>query len=294
MNPRRSPALECGRRTNIGLSSSSDCSLGWFRLEQNDPDSMSLVSRVIPRRGVWLWFVVLAPPLFALALWASLWWQWLLPSEDGLGVDVSLLFFCVAGTIMGLATANVGWTRTKAAMFVIAALPLAPAVVIWVISFLFLPVLLLLGYSCYRAAQRCARGDKRWRVPLVLSLCPLLVAIAASLPLIDSHKWLWPWISYRGRIIEFQARTDAAAEQLGLPVGRPLTASEIEAWSHATPLRLHLEYPIIGKVVSVSVLTPWSDQRFPSGLVWAWWGGPGRPTFGALNTRTMTILSASD
>ena len=137
-------------------------------------------------------------------------------------------------------------------------------------------------------------ATKMWRVPLALSLCPLLIAAATSLPLMNSHKWLWPWISFRGRIIEFQARSDAAAEQLGIPVGRTLTKLEIDAWSRTTPLRLRLEYPIIGKEVTVSVLNPWSDQRYPNGLVWAWWGGPGRPTFGALNTRTMTILSAGD
>jgi hypothetical protein len=254
----------------------------------------SSANQVIPRRAVALWFAVLAPSLFALALWASMWWQWLLPSEDGPGWDVSLLFFGVAGTLTGLATAKSGWTQEKIVVFSIAALLLVPAAVVWVFMFALFPVLLLLGYGCYRAARRGARGDRMWRVPLALSLCPLLIASVASLPLVDSHKWLWPWVSFRGRIIEFQTASDAAAERLGIPTGRQLTKSEIEKWSQATPLRLRLKYPIIGKVVTVSVLNPWSDQRFPNGLVWAWWGGPGRPTFGALNTRTMTILSASD
>jgi len=248
----------------------------------------------LPSRAESLWFVVLAPPLFALALWASLWWQWLVPGEDLARIDVVLCFFCVAGTLMGLVTARSGWTRTKAAMFGVAALPLSATVLLWFYLYIFLPVLLLLGYGCYRAATRCARGDRMWRVPLALSLCPLFIAAAASLPPFESQKWLWPWVSFRGRIIEFQARTDAVAAELGIPVGRPLTTSEIDAWSSATPLRLRLEYPIIGKVVTVSVLNPWDDRRFPNGLVWAWWGGPGRPAFGALNTRTMTILSASD
>jgi hypothetical protein len=71
-------------------------------------------------------------------------------------------------------------------------------------------------------------------------------------------------------------------------------SAEIEAWSLQTPLKLHLKYPIIGKEVTVSVLDPWSQKRYATGMVWAWWGGPGRPTFGPLNTRTMTILSAGD
>lgn len=246
------------------------------------------------RRVTVLWLTLLVPPLFALAVWASLWWQWMLPGEDAIGLSHSPMFFCLAGVVAGLATAKTGWTRRKAILFGLVALPLAQAAVFWAFLIVVMSIPLLLGYGFYRLARRVARGDPAWRVPLAVSLCPLLVALAFSLPPLDLHKWLWPWTSIGAQIVEFQAATDRAADSLGIPADRELTPSEIGAWSRQTPLRLRIPYPLIGKTVTVSVLNPWTNKRFPNGLVWAWWGGPGRPTFGALNTRTMTILSTGD
>ncbi len=101
-------------------------------------------------------------------------------------------------------------------------------------------------------------------------------------------------MTFRSQILEFQASTDAAADRLGFPVGRKLTAEELATWSAATPLRLKLDYPIVGTQVTVSVVAPGSDARLDHGMVWAWWGGPGRPTFGWFDVRRMMILSAGD
>jgi hypothetical protein len=101
-----------------------------------------------------------------------------------------------------------------------------------------------------------------------------LVASFFALPIADQLKWSWPWMTFRSQILEFQAGTDAAADRLGFPVGRKLTAEELATWSAATPLRLKLDYPIVGTQVTVSVVSPGSDARLEHGMVWR--GGAGR------------------
>jgi hypothetical protein len=243
----------------------------------------------LPRRATLGWYIIFGPALFALAVWRSLWWQWLLPAED-LTLDGFVWLGCTAGLVLGLVTARSGWNwRVYGALIG----TIGPALVFTVLAFP-LPILFLPGAITYWLSRRLARNDPAWRPSLAIALVPLLIASLFATPPFDSFKWLWPWAPFRGRILRFQAASDASADRLGLPVGRRLTKEELDAWSAATPLRLRLQYPVLGTQVTVSVVNPWTDQRFPDGFVWAWWGGPGRPTFGALDVRTMRILSSSD
>jgi hypothetical protein len=245
------------------------------------------------RRAAWAWYVVFGPPLFAFALWRSVWWQWVLPPEDFV-FDVWLWFACVAGILVALSIAKAGWNWRMALIAAAIVSTIWPVVVILIISPVLWLMLLAPGYLAYWLVRRLARSNPAWRLPLAIALVPLFVATLAAMPPLDSYKWLWPWVSFRAPILRFQDQSDAAADRLGLPVGRKLTKAEIDAWSAITPLRLRLRYPIVGTEVTVSAINPWTDERFQKGFVWAWWGGPGRPTFGLLNVRTMHILSASD
>ncbi len=254
---------------------------------------MTSVNGISHRQSSFRWYGVLGPALGAVAVLCLAWWQWQLPPED-LAFDTWLAFDCVAACILGLATAKTGWHWR----WMVIALPILCSVWPVVLVLMIAPVILVffVGVWClaYWIPRLAVRHDPAWRVPLALALLPLLVANLAALPPWDSYKWLWPWVSFRAPILRFQAHTDAAADRLGLPVGRPLTKQERDAWSAATPLELRLRYPILGTAVTVSVVDPWTYQRFPDGQVWAWWGGPGRPTFGLLDVRRMHILSASD
>lgn len=114
------------------------------------------------------------------------------------------------------------------------------------------------------------------------------------MPVFDQFKWIWPWSTFREPIRQLQVTSDAAAERLGIPVGRRLSDAELSAWRQAAPLSADLPYPMLGARLRVSVVNPWDRARLPSGQVWARWGGPGRPTFGPLDIRSMRILWASD
>jgi hypothetical protein len=250
------------------------------------------ISAPKPRQAAFGWYVVVGPALLAVAMWRSLWWQWLLPAED-FTLDELVWLGCSAGVILGLVTAKSGWNRRVLAVAIAAIAAVWPVVLLVVVSpplaILFVP-----GVLAYWVMRMAARKDPAWRPALAFALIPLFVASLFASPPLDSYKWLWPWVSFRSPILKFQARTDEAAERLGLAVGRELTKKELEAWSAATPLRLRLRYPLLGTQVTISVINPWTNQRFPDGMVWAWWGGPGRSTFGPLDVRKMRILSAGD
>lgn len=245
------------------------------------------------RRAALRWYLLFGPALFAFSVWRSAWWQWLLPLED-LAFDVWLWFACLAGIMLGLSTARAGWNWRLAVVIASILAIVWPVTMLLVLSPGLLWLLVTPGYIAYWLGRRFAGSNPAWRVPLAIALVPLFTATLAAMPPLDAYKWLWPWVSFRAPILRLQAESDAAADRLGITVGRKLTKDQVDAWSAVTSLRLRLRYPIVGREVTVSVIDPWTDERFQKGFVWAWWGGPGRPTFGLLNVRTMHILSASD
>ena len=201
------------------------------------------------------------PALLAFAFWRSVWWQWVLPPED-FAFDVWLWLPCVAAILVGLSITRVGWNWRMALIAAAILSTIWPVVVILILSPLLLLMLLAPGYLAYRLVRRVARGNSVWRIPLAIALVPVFVATLAAMPPLDSYEWLRPWVSFRAPILRFQDQTDAAADRLGLPVGRKLTKDEIDAWSAITPLRLRLRYPIVGTEVTVSAINPWTDERF--------------------------------
>jgi hypothetical protein len=138
------------------------------------------------------------------------------------------------------------------------------------------------------------RSAPSWRTPLAIALSALTLALATTLPPLDSTKLRWPWSSWRPEIVALVTNADAAADRLGLPRGRELTGEEIRRWWHAAPIGQKFEFPFIHETVEITVVDPWSRQRLPKGTVWMWWSSRKWRTFGPMDVTRMSITYASD
>jgi hypothetical protein len=243
-----------------------------------------------------LWTLVLVPPLFIVALLTHLWAQWRLPAEDDFGLIRSCVYLAIGGFVIGLATARTDRKRTRLAFVALLLLPFAPLGLMWLAFLTFLVAVAMAGACATYVLARTitSRRETPWRIPLAIALCPLLFALAASVPPLDSYKWLWPWSSFRPRILAFIANADTAADRLGYPRGRHLTPDELKAWATASPLMLRLTFPVIHQDVIISVVSPGSDGRMQEGAVWMWWSYRSWRTFGPMNVKTMYVEWGDD
>lgn len=267
-------------------------------LAPESPEPLTPAPRHISRRlrSSLLWALALVPPLFIVALVIHLWAQWRLPAEDDFGLIRTFAYFVTGGFMIGLVTARTDRKLPRLACAALLLAPMMPLAVMWFPLFAALVAFASAGAcATYLLARTItSRREPPWRIPLAIALCPLLLALAATVPPLESYKWLWPWSSFRPRILTFVATADAAADRLGYPRGRHLTPDELKAWAMAAPLTLRLQVPVIHQDVIISVINPGSDGRMQEGTVWMWWSYRSWRTFGPMNVKTMYVEWGDD
>lgn len=229
--------------------------------------------------------------LLTIVAWvATAWWQireqFYLPAEDAVWSPWAVPYAALAGVAVAALAATslpAGWASALVVVPILFDLP-----VLFAIS----PVLVSVAWLARRSAERHIIGRDAGLTVLAV-VAPMLLALASVQPLTSHLRWNWPWLSFRAPIRKLLVDADRAADALGLPRDRGLTHDEIAALEARTPLRMTLDYPFVGRPISVSAL--YAQRRMPEGEVYLWWGGPnGRPTFGPLDTTWMVVRYASD
>jgi hypothetical protein len=251
----------------------------------------------------WLGLFILflgVPASFGVALSIYMWGQWRMPMEDDMLLvpPLLLILLVLLSTILAVITARAPsplgtWLHAR-----LTALPDGVKRTIWLLSTITGAILLfVLLCGPWAVARRLATslGSRGlvWRVPVVIALIPLTLAIGSITPPVAWFKVWWPWSAYRPQIQRLLADADAAADGLGLPRDRKLTPAELAAWAQAAPLALNLELPLVHRKAHITVVYP-TGSRMAPGKVWAYWGYPDQVTFGPMIVKTMCIEWADD
>lgn len=258
------------------------------------------------RSSLTLWIAELTASLL-LSAWLYLWCQWRFPVEDEPLLFVTPLAFAAGGALFAFA---VDCRRSRMARVWLCA-PAVPLILafgavldeLWAeISAASIPIeakllntifwgafcIASLGaflLACVTVRAQPERPHAERRLRLACSMAPILIVVSlCALPLLDSYKWLWPWIAFRPTLLELQTNAANGAKRLGIQPGHWLTEDERRRLSAETPLEMTFRYPIIGGRVGARINMIGEDVTV------SW----GHHTFGPINPRTMKIRNASD